>query len=387
MARTIPTQAVDPHIATHLGAGERVVWQGRPRPLTFASPLRLLLSAAIALFGVAILSGQTMALPWLYLPAQPTDVRLTSGLSCTGIGGALTWMSWQNRGARWRYAITNRRLISVRGMQLIRSVLPEQIRTIGRDRSVVYWRLNGFDRTAGDRKVETGRYTGFYGLEDAAGVEAQIRAWLDGLTDSARASAEAFSATIATITPGPAALEGIARVRHPETGVSIDVPENWRITVRQDRDGPLRLFGVTLLKRVIRHGDERPWPDAAAWTTLLVRGAPDAGLYLHLRDGPLCDTLDDMVADPWNVRMGLEILQTKADLKVGPLRGFSLARRMPAGANLIGFGPVTVPVLTRTVRLGTAAFHLEISGMAPADQPGIQRAIDAMIESITVPDS
>lgn len=156
----------------------------------------------------------------------------------------------------------------------------------------------------------------------------------------------------------------------------------WQIMVSNDYDGPLRLFGFTILPRIIRTREERVYGEGKPWTTLKVRGVPDAGLSLVVRATPLTQTLDGVVNDPWNKRLGLEFLRRTPDLRIGPLEGFSVLRKMPGGAMLTGFGRVNNPVATRMVWLGRGNTSVELTGMARLDQPQVQDAIDAMVDTL-----
>jgi hypothetical protein len=115
-----------------------------------------------------------------------------------------------------------------------------------------------------------------------------------------------------------------------------------------------------------------------------VRGAPDAGLYMMIRQAPLEQTLDAVVNDPWNERLGLTFLKTTPRLAVGPFEGFSVVRQMPAGANLAGFGKVQAPVATRQVWLAAGETSVELTGMARLDQADVQHAVDAMVASLAI---
>jgi len=59
-----------------------------------------------------------------------------------------------------------------------------------------------------------------------------------------------------------------------------------------------------------------------------------------------------------------------------------VVRKVPEGANLIGFGAVTVPVAARMVWLGSGDTSVELIGMARLDQPEVQTAVDAMVASL-----
>ena len=179
--------------------------------------------------------------------------------------------------------------------------------------------------------------------------------------------------------------EGVTRIRHPKTGLTLDIPEAWSASVSLDRLGPLRLFGVTLRMRFARPGEERPLGDGGDWNRLTVRGAKDAGLKLTVHAGPLDRTLDDILADPWSKMWGLEVLQTTPSVEIGQLKGFSIARRIEKGGSTPDFGKVSAPVATRQVWLGNREMHLEAVGLARLEDADIQHAIEAMLASLRLP--
>ena len=102
-----------------------------------------------------------------------------------------------------------------------------------------------------------------------------------------------------------------------------------------------------------------------------------------VRSTPLTQTLDGVMNDPWNKRLGLEFLRRTPDLRIGPFEGFSVPRKMPSGALLTGFGRVNSPVATRMAWLGRGNTSVELTGMARLDQPLVQDAIDAMVDSLS----
>ncbi|MDF0603466.1 hypothetical protein P1J78_22300 [Psychromarinibacter sp. C21-152] len=380
----LPDADIDRRIAAHLDPGETVLWQGTPRPATFVSPVGTLLCIGLIALGLAIFTG--LIDRYAFFPAPPGSLqRLLPAAALVVVGGIVLASLWTRRGANWAYAITDRRLMSARGDTLVRSVEPGDISRFDTHRDAVYWRTLDVPTRDRQSRNRESRYPGFHGQDDPQGMLRTLEDWREGFSRRAGDSAAAFVAAAGTDAPAEAPPEGIRRLRHPATGLTLDIPADWEATVSQDRIGPLRLFGVTLLKRFDRPGEERPYEDGARWNRLTVRGAPDAGLTLIVLDEPLTKTLREVRDDPWARRLNLTFLKETPELEIGGLRGFSLVRQMPAGARLVGFGKVSAPVATRQAWLGHGAMHLEIVGMARLDQPDVQRAVDAMIDSIRLP--
>lgn len=179
--------------------------------------------------------------------------------------------------------------------------------------------------------------------------------------------------------------EGVRRIRHPSTGLCVDIPADWSASVSLDWSGPLVIFGMTLIQRYDRPGDKRQPGDGGDWNTLIARGREDSGLKLWIREGPLEKTLDEALEDSWSKQYGLEVLKTTPEVEIGGMRGFSLVRRMEAGGSTHTFGEVSAPVATRQIWLGHGDLHVEVIGTARLDQPDIQTALDAMFASIRLP--
>ncbi|MGI1660973.1 hypothetical protein ACRDNQ_01930 [Palleronia sp. KMU-117] len=183
--------------------------------------------------------------------------------------------------------------------------------------------------------------------------------------------------------PAAAPPPGVLRVTHPGTGLSLDVPPDRKATVRQRYDGPLRIFGVQVLPRIVRDGPQRPCGDGEDWNVLSVSGAPEAGLDLTIHDRPLDTTLDAVLNDPFTKITGTEILHAEPDLQIGPFRGFGVIRRMPAATQIKNGPELSGPSMLRQIWLSRGGTALELQGCALESQPDGQRAIDAMVGSLS----
>ncbi|MBK1631771.1 hypothetical protein CKO31_13700 [Thiohalocapsa halophila] len=179
--------------------------------------------------------------------------------------------------------------------------------------------------------------------------------------------------------------DGVTRIRQPATGLSLDIPEDWAASVSLDTSGPLEIFGIRLLNRVDRPGKPRAPGDGEDWSRLVATGAEDAGLTLQIHDGPLRRTLEDTLNDPWSKQWGIEVLKTTEAVEMGGMRGFSIARRIPAGGSTPVFGKVGADAATRQLWLGAEHLHVEMVGMARLDDAEMQHALDAMFASVRLP--
>jgi len=373
---------VAPQLSKHLGSEEHVLWQGAPSANTFFGPKVLAIGGGFLAAGLLLATGFLDGLSPMIATTTGAP-KLAPALACAFVGAVVLGKGWKNKGANWVYAITDQRLMSVLNGRLIRSVPPEKIepnvvRTTG---SIVYWMQVSTNRRSSMSNKgwgPEGRYVGFHGLQDPQAVRELILSWRKGFSQRANEAAANFVAV--------ARLDqqaGVTRVRHPETGLHLDVPKGWKAAVSQRIDGPLSLFGITILKRFIREGNPRPYGDSAPWNVLSVRGAPDAGLEMHISDAPLSLTLDGVLNDRWSDTLGLKTLQSTPDLHIGPFTGFSVVRDMPKGGHFAGFGQVDAPIIVRQIWLTDGARKVEFLGIARTDQPDVQHAVDAMVSSLS----
>lgn len=379
----VPEREIDTRIAPHLEPGETVLWQGAPRKGTFVSPGALLALGFCIIFGLVAPLGGLDGL--VFVPGEPlSPERLLPGGFVLLVGAVLGASLWGKRDGLWAYAITDRRLLSAKGETLHRAVGPEDIRGFGTWHDAAYWKHVELDTSEPGRGEKEKRFPGFHGLSDSEDMLRTFEAWRERFSRQAGEEAAAFVAARAAGDEDEEddAPAGARRIRHPGTGLRLDVPENWETRVSLDRDGPLTLFGVTLLRRFIREGEKRPYVDGTDWTALSVRGAPECGLDLRIVPAPLDKTLDGVLGDPWAQAFALEVLKTTPDLEIDGVRGFSLVRKGKTGAKMSGFGEARGPVAMRQVWLDLGDRHLEIMGLARLDQPDVQRAVDAMIDSI-----
>jgi hypothetical protein len=381
----IPTAEVDPRIAQHLASSETVLWQGHPKEGTFFGPKQFVGAAVLVGFAIFLVIGGTGML-------APSKATYT--LASVSVLGALVVLAqgWHSRAARWAYAITDRRLMSAHGDKLIRSVPPElldrhKLRIAG---DTVYWyrysqnnRQMGTDFPSGPE----GRKIGFHGQSDPQATMDVIMKWREAISQDATAQASAFVAARNTgedVEIGPAA--GVQRVRHPQTGLTCDVPQGWEVTVRKRTDGPLQVFGVTLLPRIIREGDPKPYGTTDDWNAITVRGAPEAGLDIAIYHKMPDVTLEQVTSDRWLGVTGVTLRRTDPDLRIGGMSGFGVLREMPAGFKAKNVEALSGALMERQLWLSKGGLSVEVTGFALESQPEIQSAVDAMIDSLRLAD-
>lgn len=384
MLTPISAAKIDARLRAHLAPDERVLWQDRPKPGSFfgpgviASGLGLVLVGALLIFGLA---GSVLT-PEMRLGAAAASVL--AGLVILGTG-------LKRRASRWRYAVTDRRLISVLGKRLIRSVTPEQLDrlTLTVRGNTLYWfrihpnQSHAYDR--GHLAGPDGRFIGFHGLDDPEAVKAMIEAWRLAMTrrtaKTARSFVQSRSVDHSDIEWGGLA-DGILRIRHSQSGLTMDMQQDWQALVSTRTDGPLRVFGVTLLPRFIRETDKRPYAPELEWNALQVKAGPEAGLILIITDAPMTQRLEDVVHDPWSKTTGTTIIEEEPAYIAGPLKGFGVTRTLPRGAQIRSNAALSAPAMLYQFWLEGEGLCLEIEGYALEGQTEMHRAIKAMIASL-----
>ena len=385
----IEDSEIQPRLARSLQPGEVVLWQGAPLPGTFVSPSSTIWALIAAGGGLALLAGLLDDLLGMSLDGQP---RLVAGLALVAIGAVAFVAPRLSERTPRVYAITDRRLVVVKGDTVYRSVHPADIYGFRTRRNIVYWRPLVPQETGRNSSPEK-RYPGFHGLEDPEEMLATLESWREGFSRRAEESAAAFladdtrsapAAGDAPVRMGDASTGGARSVRHPGTGLTVDIPAGWQATIRQDHDGPLQIFGITLLKRVIRPGQQRPLESGGDWNLMIARGGPDAGIAMQIVQTPIPQTYDQVMNDPWARTFNLKLLKSDPDVAIGPFRGFSVARQMPEGANLQMFDKIAAPVAVRQIWLGRDGMHVHFMGMARLDQHDVQRAVDAAVMTLRV---
>ncbi|MBA6411708.1 hypothetical protein H2508_01090 [Parahaliea sp. F7430] len=382
---------IDSRLGPHLEAGELVLWQNQPRAGSLPK-LSHTIGALMLLLGGGLLASSIVA------PNLSPVARYTPATVAMLLGSFLLFQGWRRRASLWCYAITDRRLLSVFGDKLIRSLAPEQLDkySLKIQGDTVYWmkfvHSGGRDTISGQYRAEDGRYVGFHGQTDPQATKSMIESWRRNISQESLSVASTFVKTMSNrSTAGnedqhidPAA--SVQRIRHLRSGLYFDIPADWRVAVRSQYDGPLILFGIKLLPRFIRQGPERPYGDSEPWNALSAHAAPEAALDMLIYDRPLATTLDSVLKDPFTQTTGAKILHSKDQLSIGPFKGFAVVRKLPAGSEIKNIESLSGPAMLRQVWLGNADCSIEVSGYALERQSKVQEAIDAMIASISLPD-
>ncbi len=166
----VPESKLDLMIRRHLQCGETVLWQGRPEVTSVNNLVSRSLAAIGIAFGVLLLVGLgQLIFPALALGSGST---LVPALVFISFGAIFFWLSWLERDANWRFAITDRRLLVIRGAKLFRYALPGEVRRFRIHGNIVYW--NREDSPSSDGQRRSGRFIGFRGMCDPDAMKATL---------------------------------------------------------------------------------------------------------------------------------------------------------------------------------------------------------------------
>lgn len=387
---TVPEEELYPEIAAVLKPGEHVYWQGRPAP----PPVVFNTVALLLLLGLILWVsdfGKTMGAIW----QSYTLVQLLPFLVVPGAFIVLIVTVPRKKANLFRYAITNQRALSLRRGEIVQQAGPGQLQLIDLipgdgETGLVRWRST-------DEPLSESRNRGFHRVPRAREVHQLLqdwqKRWQEDSDTRAEASSEAFRqvrdsepAAATTSLPGDADA-AVQRITHPPHGFSLEVPAEWDVTVAQNYDGPWRVFGFTLLKRIIRPGSPRPYsPDERApWNKLTIRAGASTGLNINIHPPESATPMpeeEEVLNDRWGKVLGVPVKHFEKDIAIAGFEGFAVVRDLPKGSSSVGFGNLPVEVLSRQWWLTGHGLHLEIQGIAPADSPTLQETIDRVVQSL-----
>jgi hypothetical protein len=384
--QAIAESEIDPRIAAVLDPGERVYWQAEhERTGQLANVIFFLIAAGLVVWLVDLrevldnVQRLWEQLPWVFALFALVPVALVA---------KFFWNPDE------LYALTDQRVMLIRRGRIVLQARPEQLMLFedkalkiggSADTGDVKW-ANADTYDQDDRR----NYVRFLNIQDPKEVTRMLEDWRQEWLDTTARQAEATSAAFrrpASEHGGDATqADGIQRIVNPQYGFSIDVPADWEVEVAQNRDGPLRVLGLTLIKRVIRPGKSRSWDprDTKAWNRMTLSGGPSVGLNLdvHSSTGETMPTEQEVLDDRWGPSLGVTGKFLERDLDVNGLRGFAAVRELPAGINAMGSGELPAGVISRQVWLSGHGLDFELNAIAPQDSATLQNTLDLVVNSL-----
>jgi len=394
----LATDSIDPAISRVLAPGERVYWQGQYTPKRLGAVASLLVTGAVAAAAWWWFSQTGELQPILAQLQQNPDTRnLVLIMAVVLVIGPLVF----NRNRQEHYAITSERLLLLRRGKIREQPRPGDIVIVGRRPfRWIHWRYPQARERSGTRLSRGGNVSGLKcgPDDDPKAVLALLREWQEQPTRAAQASSEAYRKRAEAKTEQAAPAQGAAaygarsaaveegalRLVNRALGFAVDLPAPWQVQVEQRFDGPLRIFGITLLPRIIREGKKRTYQagDSQPWNCLTSRGGPAVGVDFNVQRERAMPTAESVANEVWAKLLGVKVFHVENDICIGNFSGFAVVRKIPAGADLAGFGMLPVEVYLRQWWLRGPGLCFEIQGVAPTDAPVLQETIDLIVKSL-----
>jgi len=377
-----------PDIIGVLDPGEEVYWYEKP-------PRKKLLPAILGIAGIsAFFLWQEGYLddPTALFEGASTSVLVAVILFFVVLIGGFIGVHYYHRDA-FVYVLTSQRVMRLFRGQVAQQATPEKLRLRGSPRrSRVLWYNDDYPPDSESR----GRY-GFANVKDGIATYGLLETWqkakLEQSNQEALAGSESFrreSAAAAVQTDsgpvGDAASKGSESARtiqHPGHGFTLEAPAEWNVLVGQERDAPVKLLGVTIIKRLIRPARLEPYRagEDTPWNRMVIRGGPSVGLTLKVNPGRMYEA-DEVLQDRMGKRLGVAVQSVERDIEIAGFRGFAVVRELPAGSSLTGFGNIPLPVISRQWWLTLDDLNLEIQGLAPSNSVTLQETVDLMVGSL-----
>ncbi len=391
--KPIRASSIHPDVSGLLEPGEQVFWQEQPprKSLWLSIVVVLAIMVGIA-WQEGLLENPEELIQGASLPAFAL-IALFAVVLIAGLIGAHYY-----RRNSTVYALTSQRVMRTFKGRVVQQATPEklQFRSTPRPGSVSWYNVD-YPPDSDSR----GRQ-GFAHVEDGHAVYRLLQDWqktiIQEIDKRAEASSEAFrqhteSAGVEAEAEAEARSEAqagteatsasVQKVKHPEHGFSLDVPAEWDLEVGQDFDGPVKVFGITLIKRITRPATPRPYKpgDDSPWNRMTLRGGPSTGLNIKINPARMYDEAE-VLNDRWGKRLGMEVKFVERDIEIAGFRGFAVVREFPAGSSPMGFGKLPLAVISRQWWLSGHGLDLEIQGIAPIDSATLQRTIDLTVGSL-----
>ncbi|MCS6933111.1 MAG: hypothetical protein NZM27_12990 [Acetobacteraceae bacterium] len=365
-----PVAEPDPRLVTHLEPGERVLWQGWPEfaGLMSARSLAPLVIAALAFvagpFVIAFAAGEEVA---LLIPVFTAPVVVL-------ILVLAVWMK-RKEARETVYAPTDRRALHVQGSRLRRAEGPEKVQQVriapsGAAHGDVYWRtetrMTGSGRTGSTRTIRVG----FLGVPQPDAVAARVSAWKGEVAARSAELAARFADAGEQGRIEEMARAGDSRqIAAPALGVAFFARADWsRVDGGMANEIPLRSGGgfLQMVKAITRGGN-----------TVRMLSPGGGAFQVTAEDGPPPQGFEQ-ASQP---RGGFQLISADPEVRIGPWRSYAVAHKV-TGVKLFGVTLFASDVLQREIWLDLGGRHLLVKMAAPAEAHDVQRALDAMAQTL-----
>lgn len=380
-----------------LEAGEELLWYGSPHIEAGAEGRRRGGAAGFfvvlaGVLGLTYYQTQQLGVPVLetirmILDANPMALYGAGGVMAFVIAARFLGFDGQSRLKRHfaghAYGLTDRRVIVIEGKAVTTFAGGEL------DRPIVVERANGYDDVIfGRRRIKTGgdsqtrdavqlerRTIGFKAIPNAEEMRVRLVEWIAGEIAESAESVTDFIESQADSEPiGFAAQLGTNTVRHADSGLTIEYPEEWSVRVRKKK----KPFGKTFL-------DSEKWKDLREsydWTLVRIEGPLGCTVDAEVFETPPTAEYDSMVNSRLASLAG-ELIDSDPMYEQNGLRGFTVARRSPVQANATT-GTAGVPSVVTPLRytvLHDGRYQITLISKWPEQSPELSAAVDLVVRS------
>lgn len=283
------------------------------------------------------------------------------------------------------YAITNQRLLILEGDEIYSSYTPEQAREpIIRERSAMYSDLifDEFPIRRGDGSVvrdpvyRERRQVAFKALPNAQEMQQRVAEWLSDYQDEAARDVADFveAAPSRQRSDRP---QNALRIENKALGLKLDVPEEWKARVRMKKKPQGKIFI-----------DKEEWHELGqtdAWNLVTIEGPSHCNVEVEVFETEPTISFDKL-AHSKLAAMGGQVIDSSSDFEINGLRGFYVTRRAnpQAGPETQKAGTAAVVAPIRQMVLRDGQRQICIASTWPEDSEDLKRAVDAVVESISV---
>ena len=148
----------------------------------------------------------------------------------------------------------------------------------------------------------------------------------------------------------------------------------------------MKVFGITLLKRIIRPGTPRLWnPDNdQPWNHVTLHGGPSVRLNIKFSSGSgeAMPTEQEVIDDGRGKLMGAAVKSIEKDLEINGFQGFAAVRELPSGSSAMGLEVLGSGVILCQWWLSGHGLDFEIDGIAPKNSGTLRETLDLVVRSL-----
>jgi hypothetical protein len=364
----------DTRLVPHLDAGERVLWQGWPEARGLL-PVGTLV--ALALFAVPAIFVPIVLLTSEGAADGGAALALLFPVAFAAVPVLAVWFK-RKEAREVVYAVTDRRLLDVRGARLRRAEGVERVEEVrvarrGRAHGDVYWRTERRRTGSGSKRRTVRVLIGFAGIPEPEPVARFLDAWRqERLSEAATRAAEFAAAVASGGIEELAAAGGAQTISSLKGGFALSVPAGWTAEVARNA-----VVGPMLVE-----GGFRPYsPGDGDWNSLRLSGAGGAQIHVTRQNGPIPRTFEEVRDDRFAQLLNVPLISADPEVRIGPWRGFAVAHTLQ-DAGLLGMRLFGADLLQRQVWLDLGDAHLYVRMAAPGAAHDAQRALDAVVQTL-----